>query len=285
MALPARLLAELPPQVRVGARWARTGGEAGSGDGLARGAGRAGVAGEGAGRALSLGVDALDALLPDAGLPRGSVVELSVAGGAALGSSLALLACRSAQAQARLQGQPSAWCAFVDPTASLHAPAVAAMGVDLERLLVVRPPPEALSRVAVRLVESRVFAVLVVDLLGLPGMATSVSLDRWVRVVRRLALASASSDGCVLLLTSREAPRSLPLPVALRLELQRVGRYRLRLQIAKDRQGRLSGPHRVELAPGLRAVSAAGGNPRTSGERADSPPAGAPHRHVDAIAG
>jgi len=283
MALPARLLVELPPQVTVGARSIGAGGESGSEEGFA-----GSVRGAGSGPALSLGIDALDALLPDAGLPRGSVVELSVAGGAAFGSSLALAACRSAQVQARLQGHATAWCAFVDPTASLHAPAVAAMGVDLERLLVVRPPLEALSRVAVRLAESRIFTVVVVDLLGVPGAATSVPLNRWVRGVRRLALATASTDGCVLLLTAREAPRPLPLPVALRLELQRVGRSRLRLQIAKDRQGRLSGPYRIELAPGLRTASAGAVDPRVSGSGGGGsapPPEGGAHRHVDSIAG
>lgn len=201
-------------------------------------------------RVLSSGFGRLDELLPDAGLPRGAVIEVAVAGGAAFGSSLALAACRSAQVLA--QGGEGAWCAFVDPGTSLHAPAVAAAGVALERLLVLRPPLEALSRVSLRLVEAQVFACLVIDLVGVPGAAFSVPLARWTRIVRRLALTAANTDSSVILLTALDAPRPLPLPVALRLELTRVGRHQLRLQIAKERLGRISGPHLLELGPGLR---------------------------------
>ncbi|MBN2197438.1 MAG: recombinase A [Polyangiaceae bacterium] len=254
MALPARLLEQLPPQVVVGERFAGVGSREG-----ASGLGHAALAAA----ALPLGIGPLDVLLPDGGVPRGAVTELSLVGGAAFGTSLVLAACRSAQEQSRLRGGELAWCAFVDPTSSLHAPAVTAAGVRLERLLVVRPPLEALSRVAVRLAESQVFAVVVIDLVGVPGATVmpplkpsvafgrAMALGKWARVVRRLALATASTDTCVLLLTAEEAPRPVPLPVALRVELRRLGRYELGLRVAKDRRGRLSGPHKVKLVPGF----------------------------------
>jgi recombination protein RecA len=190
--------------------------------------------------------------LPGGGISRGEVVELSVAGGAATATSLALAACRAAQAQGRERGGESAWCAFVDPSGTLHAPGVARAGVDLERLLVVRPPLEALSRVAVRLVESQAFAVTVIDTAGVPGASLVVPLGSWPRVVRRLALALAGSEAVVLLVTDAGAPRPLPLPVAQRIELSRPTADRLTVRVAKDRRGRLSSPRTVAwVRPGV----------------------------------
>ncbi len=147
----------------------------------------------------------------------------------ARGTSLTLQACAAAQAEARLRsGSPDtvgAWCAFVDPWATLHAPAVARAGVDLSRLLVVRPPLEAVARVAVRIARSRAFCIVVIDLAGVPGARAreGIRLDRWVNVVRRLALAVEKTDTTVLLSTDLRAPRPLPLPVSMRLELSLTG--------------------------------------------------------------
>src|ERR1044071_1826876 len=127
MALPAHLLERLPMQFRHGEP-----------SDLA---------------VLPLGVSELDAVLPDGGLPRGAVIEVVVHGGAALATSTALMACTSAQREAVARGGEAPFCAFIDPSATLHGPGVAATGVDLERLLVVRPPLEALSRTAIRVVE------------------------------------------------------------------------------------------------------------------------------------
>ena len=90
-------------------------------------------------------------------------MELSVRGGAALATRIGLSTCHGAQQRAHEQGGQTPWCAFVDPSASLHGPGVARAGVTLERLLVVRPPLSALSRVALRIVESKAFAVVVID--------------------------------------------------------------------------------------------------------------------------
>src|SRR5476651_401669 len=80
---------------------------------------------------LSLGVEALNRVLPDNGLPRGAVIELSIHGGSALGTSLGLAACRAAQQAAVEQGGSVPWCAFLDPSGTLYAPGVAAAGVAL----------------------------------------------------------------------------------------------------------------------------------------------------------
>ncbi|MDF3066934.1 MAG: recA [Polyangiaceae bacterium] len=129
MALPAHVLERLSPAFTHG------------GVRLAKPA-------EGPAQGLSFGIPELDALLPDGGLLRGSVVELSAAGEGALGTSLCLAACAQAQAEARARGAHTPWCAFVDPSGTLYGPGVAAAGVELERLLVVRPSLTALSRVA-----------------------------------------------------------------------------------------------------------------------------------------
>jgi recombination protein RecA len=127
--------------------------------------------------------------------------------------------------------------------------------VALERLLVVRPGLEALSRVAIRLVESQAFAIVVVDLAAVPGAPLNVPLGSWPRIVRRLALALEGTEGIVLLVTDAGAERPLPLPVAQRIELARPAAGELALRVAKDRRGRISAPRTIAWA---RAGSAAG---------------------------
>jgi recombination protein RecA len=227
----------------------------------------------------------LDEILPDGGLPRGAVVELASPYGLARSTSIALAACASAQAEAKLrggEGTAGAWCAWIEvaPEASskgsaaplLFAPAAARAGVDLARLLVVRPPVEQLARVAARTAESRVFSVIVIDLVGVPGKRAEVRLDRWVNPVRRLALAVEDVETTVVLLTDALAPRPLPLPVALRLEVERSASDRISVAVAKDRRGRVAGPRTVAMFPGLAS---------TSPERAPHP-AGAPAARVSA---
>jgi recombination protein RecA len=227
MALPAHLLERLPPAfAQAGVRFAG--------------------AANGPNQGLPFGIAELDALLPDGGLVRGGVVELCAAGEGALGTSLGLAACAQAQADARARGTSSLpWCAFVDPSGTLYGPGVAATGVELSRLLVVRPPLAALSRVALRLAESEAFAVVVVDLTGVVGERVSVPLGTWPRVVRRLAMAVEGTGHSVLLLTREADRRPLPLPVAQRLEVSRPSADKLLVRIAKDQRGRVTSPRPV----------------------------------------
>ena len=142
------------------------------------------------------------------------------------------------------------WCAFVDPSSTLYAPGVAASGVSLERLLVVRPPLEALGRVAIKLAESNVFELIVVDTVGTLGHCLEFSLARFGRVVRRLSMAVDGTNKSVLLLTDALSLRALPLPVAQRIELARPALDRLLVRVAKDRRGRVSGPRSVAWTRG-----------------------------------
>lgn len=196
-------------------------------------------------RVLAAGIPELDSILPDGGFPKGAVSEFSVRGGSALATSLALAACRTAAEEAARRGGEVPWCAFVDPSRTLHGPGVESAGVELSRLLIVQPPLTALERTAIRLVESHAFAVVIVDTLGALGASLGVSLATWPRVVRRLALAAEASGTSVLMVTDAEVSRPLPLPVALRLDLERLSVDRLSVRIAKERRGRVSGPHRI----------------------------------------
>jgi recombination protein RecA len=231
MALPAHLLERLPPAFsQAGVRFARPDGEPVQG--------------------LSFGIPELDALLPDGGLLRGSVVELCASGEGALGTSLGLAVCARAQAEARERGGHTPWCAFVDPSGTLYGPGVAAAGVELSRLLVTRPEPAALSRVALRLAESEAFAVVVVDLTGVVGERVQVPLGTWPRVVRRLAMAIEGTGHSVLLLTRQVDRRPLPLPVAQRLEVSRPSADKLVVRLAKDQRGRISAPRPIVWSRG-----------------------------------
>ncbi len=205
----------------------------------------------------ALRVPGLEAVLPDHGLPRGAVTELAVDGATSVATSIALAACRTAQrsaletttASSASAGARAAtgagWCAFIDPSGTLYGPGVAAAGVELERLLVVRPSLEALSRVALKVVESRVFSVVVIDTKGVPGASLDVNLGAWPRVVRRLGLSIEKSKSSVLLLTDKAARRPLPLPVAMRLELRRTSKETLTVTVAKERHGRVSSPRAI----------------------------------------
>ncbi len=209
---------------------------------------------------LSLGWPSLDALLPDGGLPRG-VVEVASRG--ALGGPTRLAARAIAAAQARA---PEAWCAWLDPEATLHAPGLARSGIDLARLFVVRPQRAELGRIAVKVARSGAFDLIVVDMDALgeveawpppyPGTssmsgpssrgsraATSTSRSRRALpseiVVRKLALAAEESGTTLLLLTDATKARTMPWPVALRLELERRPDA-MSVRVAKDRRGRAS---------------------------------------------
>jgi recombination protein RecA len=180
-------------------------------------------------QALPLGWPELDALLPDGGLPRG-VVELAAPHGRGGATSVALAAVRAGQARGK-----GAWCAWVDPEGSLHAPGVVTAGVELARMLVVRAPWSGVARAALKVVASGAFEVVAIDVDSTP---------RGEVLVRKLALAAEPSGATVLLLTDSTRPRAASWPVTLRLELSRPDVRTLSVLVAKDRRGRV-GPART----------------------------------------
>lgn len=199
----------------------------------------------------------LEKALPDGGLPRG-VVELaattrmmssvrsahpfeSMRGGT---TTIAISAIRAVHAD-----DERAWCAWITPKASgsmktpgLYAPALAQAGVDLDRLLIVRPDAPALSRTLVKAASSGAFALVVVDV----PRGVIQNGNEGVVVTRKLALAAEEYGTTSLLLTSAREPRSVPWPVAMRLEVERRPDA-LAIKVAKDRRG-ASSSHVVRLA-------------------------------------
>lgn len=161
--------------------------------------------------ALPCGVAAVDALLPG-GFPCGALSELR--GGPASGKTAVALA-----VVARLRR--GALAAFVDGRGELYPPAAAAMGVDLSRLLIVRPPRgEEGGRLALwaaeALLGSGAFAAVAIDAaLERPWRGLEASL-------RRLVTAAEQGGAAGLWLS---APGALVRPPAVvRLDLSVEGR-------------------------------------------------------------
>ena len=111
----------------------------------------------------------------------------------------------------------------------------------------VRPDPEDVARISVRVTASGVFSVVVIDRSGVPGAELGEIRARWNIAVRRLALAAEANSTTVLLLSTTSVARKEALPTAMRLELSRPSHDRLSLRITKDRRGRLSGPVAVDM--------------------------------------
>jgi recombination protein RecA len=217
------------------------------------------------GARLDLGWPELERILPDGGFPRG-VVELAMPmtkQGAMRGGATTIALRAASAVHAR---DAKAWCAWITPTSvpSLHAPAVAAAGVDLDRLLVVRPDPAALARTVVKVAASGAFDLVVVDALsGLDGRLpagwtsdepseASGRARRWKAktdgsvIIRKLALFAEERGTTSIVLTNLYTPRPLPWPVALRLEVERRPDA-IAVRITKDRRGRSSSQHVVRL--------------------------------------
>jgi hypothetical protein len=200
---------------------------------------------------LALDWPGLEDVLPDRGLPKG-VVELTARHALGGSTRVALAAVRAGQARG-----PEAWCAWIDPESTLHAPGIIAAGVDLERMLVVRAPREELGHVAVKIVGAAAFEVVVIDFDAVPqelprassplpadgrfSPAKAGKRGAWPAdvLVRKLAVAAESSGTTVLLLTDARRPRAVPWPVALRVELERQSRTALGVRIAKDKRARI----------------------------------------------
>jgi protein ImuA len=181
-----------------------------------------------AARSVSSGRAAIDALLPGGGFPHGALVELC--GGPASGKTAVALSALAAAMGERGLG------AFVDGRGELYPPAAAALGVDLDRLLVVRPvagPGEPWPGLwaAEALLGSGAFEAVAVDvpLEGARGRAPGgATVDAMLRRVRT----AAEKGGSIGLWLARpEGPR---IPAVVRLELAAGGRIELRRALARE---------------------------------------------------
>lgn len=131
---------------------------------------------------LAGGTTALERLLPG-GLPRGVLVE--IVGGASCGRfSLSL----AALAAVTSTGQPAA---LVDVGAHLDPEAAEQAGVDLERLLWVRPTRVKQALAATEMLLAAGFPLVVADL-GLLARTRFIPDAAWVRLARSAAAQRAS---------------------------------------------------------------------------------------------
>ena len=163
------------------------------------------------------GLPEIDAALPGGGFPRGAISEL--AGGQASGKTAVALALLASLGEEDL-------FAWVDGRGEMYPPAAAARGVDLERLLIVRPgaaPARAAALKAVgplahgclwaaeALLGSGAFAAIVVDI---PILRAERG---WDAMARRLHTATEKGGALAIWLAPPRA--AVRLPVAVRLEL------------------------------------------------------------------
>jgi len=168
---------------------------------------------------LRTGIRELDRLLPGGGVPLGQALELC--GEAASGrTSLALRAVAAATRESRL-------AAYVDGPKEIYPPTVSALGVDLRRLLIVRPrAPRQLGWTAVQLARSGAFACVVLDLTH-TGVRLSLAEGK------KLADAAVKGGSALVLLTSPSAPAD----GMVRLSIEAAGVQGLKVELLRSRQG------------------------------------------------
>jgi hypothetical protein len=138
----------------------------------------------------------LNALVPS--LPEG-VTELRAIG---LGASTVALA--------YLHAAPGL-CAWIDPEATLYAPALVRAGIDLDRLLVVRAPKDDARRIATKLSLSEAFDLVVVD------MRTLGARSKDDVFVRKITMQHTRT----IVLTNAYDTKRTAWPTALALEISR----------------------------------------------------------------
>lgn len=178
------------------------------------------------------GYAALDAELPGGGWPRGVLTELLV-DGAGLGEiSLLLPALRAVCGE-------GGWSLLVAPPHPPHAPAWAAAGVDLARLMVVAPAPgKGAAADALWAMEQALASAAPRVVLG-----WSASAD--ARAVRRLQVAAGGSGALAFLLRPlRAAAEASAAPLRLQLSAapQGPGIQQLGVQLLKRRGPPLARP-------------------------------------------
>jgi recombination protein RecA len=133
---------------------------------------------------------------------------------------------------AQRRDEPVAWIAPRD--SSFYPPDVAANGIDLDALVVVRPPDAAqVARAADHLARSAAFGLLVLDLGCEPRIPVPVQ-------ARLLGLAQKHGVAIVCLTEKSTAAASLGSLVSLRADVQRVrrapGEFAYTLRVTKDKR-------------------------------------------------
>jgi cell division inhibitor SulA/protein ImuA len=170
---------------------------------------------------LPTGFTALDGCLPGGGWPRQGLIEILTerCGVGELGLMLPVLA--------GLCAQGDGWLAWVAPPYQPYAPALAAGGIDVQRVLVVHADAHAAWAMEQALRSGACCVVL--------GWAQ----PRGPHALRRLQLAAEQSR-CLAVLFRRSQESRLPSPALLRIMLA-ASHAGLEVRILKSRGGRSTG--------------------------------------------
>ncbi len=161
------------------------------------------------------GLEALDSLI--GGLPLPGILEIT----GVVGTGKVRVALEIAARTTR-DRRTVAW---VDPARRLHPPTALAMGVRLERLLIVRPPEDGTTSwpwATEQLLRSGCFQQVVVDLPPRSGSRRTLS-HQWAR--------AAEQGGCTAIVLGERPTRELPADVRLAVAGGR-------LTVCRDRSGR-----------------------------------------------
>jgi hypothetical protein len=174
----------------------------------------------------STGCSSLDARLPGGGWPTASLIEVLLDDTGLGEVQLFLPALVACQRSKQGNGVDAPWLVFIAPPHEPYAPALAQQGIELERLLVVRP---AMATEALWAAEQALSSgVCAAVLLWLKGTD-----DRWLR---RLKLA-AEAGGSLGVLFRPERHRFESSPANLRLMMSH-GEQEARLDLLKVQGGR-----------------------------------------------
>ncbi len=186
----------------------------------------------------------LDAALSIGGLPRGRITEIV---GPATSGKVTL----AAKVLAAAHGEREAVCAWLDLSRTCDPDYLRRCGLDLDRLLIVRPEnaADALA-ITLHLVESQALAALVFD--GMADLPGSASIEPVLAgTLERLATVVARTETAALFLAEPYAQyRTLAHVAALRLAIRReqwisqgpdVWGYEGYVQIVKHRLGPAGG--------------------------------------------
>jgi hypothetical protein len=181
--------------------------------------------------ALSTGFRALDERLPGGGWPRSGLIEILVSrfGVGELTLLLPVLATLTRRPMAR-------WCVWVAPPLEPFAPSLAAQGIALERVLVVRPPATSPKR---RRTRDRLDGALWAFEQSLGSGACDLIMA-WAKrprtkQIRRLQLAAERGRTLGVLFRPREAARESSHAVV-RMAIEPTA-HGVRLTLLKSRGG------------------------------------------------
>jgi hypothetical protein len=174
-------------------------------------------------RGLPTGFAALDRCLPCGGWPRRGLIEILTDRHGIGELSLLMPALATLCRDPREGGDDGGWLAWVSPPYQPYAPALAAAGIDVHRVLVVRAGAPAEWAMEQALRSEACSAVL--------GWAD----PREMQSLRRLQLGAEQSQCLAVLFRPLQAGRR-PSPAVLRIELQ-ANREGLQARIVKSRGG------------------------------------------------